>query len=104
MAGEYNLAIKYGETSITVEGATAAADVKFMQAMDFEDGRTMHTRTMEADEDDGSVVQEIAIVYTDIKAPTATKFATEHPLNANPTIPTPLAKFSGPSQHRRRKI
>ena len=75
--GEYNLAIKYGETSITVEATDADDNVKFMQAMDFGDGRTMHTRTMDADED-GNVVQEIAIVYTDIDAPTATPFADVH--------------------------
>ena len=45
LTGEYNLAIKHGETSITVEGATEADDVEFMQAKDFGDGRTMHVRT-----------------------------------------------------------
>ena len=72
--GEYTLSIKHGETSITVEGATDAADVKFMQAMDFRDGRTMHTRTMDADAD-GNVMTEVAIVSTDIKAPRAVAFA-----------------------------
>ena len=83
--GYYTLSIKHGETSITVEGATDDADVKFTQARDFEDGRTMHTRTMEAGED-GDVMQEIAIVYTDIEAPTATAFAVAHAadLDANP--------------------
>ena len=57
--GEYELDIKHGETSITVEGATEDADVEFKLAMDFGDGRTMHTRTMEAD-DDGNVVEEVA--------------------------------------------
>ena len=44
-----------------------------MEAKDFGDGRTMHTLTMEAamDADEaGIVVQEIAIVYTDIDPPT----------------------------------
>ena len=49
-------------------------DPKFAQAMDFGDGRTMHVRTMEAD-DDGNVVEEVVIVSTDIAAPTATAFA-----------------------------
>ena len=74
VAGEYNLAIKYGETSITVEGATEAANEKFMQAMDLGGGTNMLTRTMDAD-DDGNVVQEVAIITTDIKAPKAVAFA-----------------------------
>ena len=74
MEGEYNLAIKHGETSITVEGATVDDDVEFMQAMDFGDGRTMHVRAMEADSD-GNVVEEVVIVSTDIDAPKATPFA-----------------------------
>ena len=74
MAGEYNLAIKHGETSITVEGATADDDVEFMQAADLGNGRTMHTREMEAD-DKGNVVTEVVIVATDIEAPKAVAFA-----------------------------
>ena len=31
-------------------------------------GRTMHVRTMEADEDNGDVVEEVVIVATDIAA------------------------------------
>ena len=97
VAGEYNLAIKHGETSITVEGATAPADDKFVEAMDFEDGRTMHTRTADADAD-GDVVQEIAIVYTDIDAPKATLFATVHAndLTVNPKT-TGLGDFQSVS-------
>ena len=72
--GEYTLSIKHGETSITVEGATDDDDEAFMLAMDLGGGRTMHTRTMDADED-GNVVTEVAIVATDIEAPTATAFA-----------------------------
>ncbi len=49
-------------------------DPKFTQAMDLGGGRTMHTRTMEADSD-GDVVQETVIVSTDIEAPKATAFA-----------------------------
>ena len=56
--GEYNLNVKYGEVSIVVEGATAADDVTFVQAMNLGDGLTMHTRTMDAD-DDGNVMTTI---------------------------------------------
>ena len=81
VAGEYNLNIKYGETSIVVETSTDADDNEtFVEAMDFGDGRTMHTRTMDAD-DDGNVVVEVAIVSTDIEAPEATAFNTVHMLN-----------------------
>ena len=81
--GEYNLAIKHGETSITVEGASEDDDVEFMQAADLGNGRTMHTRAMDADED-GNVVTEVVIVRTDIEAPKATAFAMVHDLDANP--------------------
>ncbi len=47
---------------------------KFAQAMDLGHGRTMHVRTMEAD-DDGDVVTEVVIVATDIAAPKAVAFA-----------------------------
>ena len=36
--------------------------------MDFGDGRTKHTRTMDADAD-GNVMTEVVIVSTDIEAP-----------------------------------
>ena len=49
-------------------------DPKFLQAMDFGGGRTMHVRTMEAN-DDGEVVEEVVVVRTDIDAPKATPFA-----------------------------
>ena len=49
-------------------------DPKFMQAMDFGGGRTMHVRTMEANAD-GEVVEEVVVVSTDIDAPKATAFA-----------------------------
>ena len=76
--GEYTLAVKRdrdGTTvTITVEGATDAADEKFEQAMDLGDGLTMHTREHDADSD-GNVMTEIAMVMTDIKAPRAVAFA-----------------------------
>ena len=78
--GQYNLDIKHGETSITVEGATPDDDVKFTQARDFGDGRTMHTRKMVADAE-GNVVEEVVIVSTDIEAPKATAFGTVHMLD-----------------------
>ena len=39
------------DVTITVEGTTEDDDVEFTQAMDFGDGRTMHTRAMDANED-----------------------------------------------------
>ena len=66
------------KVTVTVKSAppptTATTIPKFMQAMDFGDGRTMHTRTMDADAD-GNVVTEVVIVSTDIEAPKATAFA-----------------------------
>ena len=50
-------------------------DPKFEMAEDLGRGRTMHVRTMEADEDNGDVVEEVVIVSTDIEAPKATAFA-----------------------------
>lgn len=76
--GAYNLAIKRDRmattVTVTVEGATDPADEKFVQAMDLGEGTTMHTRTMDAD-DDGNVVEEVVIVTTDIEAPKAVEFA-----------------------------
>ena len=76
--GSYALSIERDRmatsVTVTVNGATDDDDVEFMQAMDFGDGRTMHTRTMEADAD-GNVVEEVVIVSTDIDAPKATPFA-----------------------------
>ena len=93
---EYNLNIKYGETSIVVEGAAEADNETFMQAMDFGNGRTMHTRTMDADTD-GNVVVEVAIVSTDIEAPTATAFAMvagqELTVNLDDTNDTPTRTY-----------
>ena len=78
VAGEYNLAIKRDRmattVTITVEGTTAADNEEFMQTMDLGGGSTMHTRTMEED-DDGNRVEEVVIVSTDIEAPKATAFA-----------------------------
>ena len=86
--GAYGLSIERDRmattVTITVQGAAEGDDEEFMQAKDFGDGRTMHTRTMDANED-GDVVTEVVIVSTDIEAPKATKFATEHMFNTNPT-------------------
>ena len=74
-ANEYNLNIKYGETSIVKEvDGDADNNVTFTQAMDLGGGTTMHVLTMDAD-DDGNVVEEVVIVTTDIEAPKATAFA-----------------------------
>ena len=59
---------------ITDHGMTGDDDPKFMQAMDLGGGRTMHTRTMEADAD-GDVEKETVIVTTDIEAPKGVAFA-----------------------------
>ena len=76
--GAYNLAIKRDRmattVTVTVEGATDDDDEDFMLAADMMDGRTMHTRTMEADAD-GNVMTEVVIVATDIEAPDAVPFA-----------------------------
>ena len=66
-------------TKITITDTANPADAdpanpQFAQVMDFGDGRTMHTRTMDANED-GDVITEVVIVSTDIEAPTATAFA-----------------------------
>ena len=64
------------KVTVTVNGAAAddSDDVEFALAMDLGNGRTMHTRTMDADAD-GNVVEEVVIVSTDIDAPKATPFA-----------------------------
>ena len=62
-------------------------DLKFVQAMDLGNGRTMHVREMEADAD-GKVVTEVVIVATDIQAPVATAFATVYELDTNPNDAT----------------
>ena len=63
-------------TTIKIEDSALAGDddPKFAQAMDLGNGRTMHVREMDAD-DDGNVVEEVVIVATDIEAPKATAFA-----------------------------
>ena len=66
--------IKYDSVKITDTANAADDDPMFEQAMDFGDGRTMHVRKMDAD-DDGNVVEEVVIVSTDIEAPEATLFA-----------------------------
>ena len=62
------------EVKITDSAVAGMDDPKFALYMDLGEGRTMHTRTMEAD-DDGNVVEEVVIVSTDIAAPKATAFA-----------------------------
>ena len=74
-ANQYNLNIKYGETSIVKEvDGDADNNVTFTQAMDLGGGTTMHVLMMDAD-DDGNVVEEVVIVTTDIEAPTPVAFA-----------------------------
>ena len=87
-AGSYELDIKRdadGTTiTVTVNGANDDADVTFMKYTDL-DGAAGHkgqmqTRSMDAG-DDGNVVTEVALVYTDIDAPVATAFGTVHTLD-----------------------
>ena len=75
------------EVTITVVGAVDD-DPKFVDQMaGLDRGRTMLVRAMEADED-GNVVEEVVIVSTDIEAPTATAFAVDYMLDANPNDAT----------------
>ena len=62
------------EIKITDSALAGDDDPKFALAEDLGHGGQMHTRTMKAD-DDGNVMTEVAIVYTDIEAPKATEFA-----------------------------
>ncbi len=75
---------------ITDHGMTGDDDPKFTQAMDLGGGRTMHTRTMEADSD-GDVVEEVVIVSTDIQAPSGVAFAKFEVVAADGTKTTPQA-------------
>ena len=75
-------------TKITIADTDNPADAdpanpQFAQAMDLGGGRTMHVRTMDAN-DEGEVVEEVVIVSTDIDAPTAKPFADVYMLNTNP--------------------
>ena len=81
----YTVDIERDRDGTTVEIADPAAaddDPKFVDQMaDLSGGRTMFVRTMDADED-GNVVEEVVMVGTDIKAPTATDFEKVYELNA----------------------
>ena len=90
--GAYNLDIERDRmastVTVTVEGATDADDEDFVVAMDFMDGRTMHTRTHDAD-DDGNVVEEVVIIGTDIEAPRAVAFDKFQVVAADGSVTTP---------------
>ncbi len=74
----YGLSIERDDDGTTVKITDPANagddDPKFTQADDLGNGRTMHTRTMKAD-DDGNVETEVVIVQTDIMAPKDVAFA-----------------------------
>ena len=74
----YQMAISRDRDATTIKitdsGLAGADDPKFMQAMDLGNGRTMHTRTMDAAAN-GNVVEETVIVTTDIEAPRGVAFA-----------------------------
>ena len=61
---------------------------QFALAMDLGNGRTMHTREMDADAD-GNVVTEVVIVATDITAPRAVAFAKWEGRDADGEATTP---------------
>ncbi|MDE0032480.1 MAG: hypothetical protein OXU75_05050 [Deltaproteobacteria bacterium] len=88
--GAYNVVIDPDEMTVMVrvEGATDDDDENFMLAMDMMDGRTMHTRTQDADSD-GNVVQETVIVATDLEAPEAVAFDKFKVVAADGTETTP---------------
>ena len=65
-------------------GLAEEDDPKFAQAMDLGGGRTMHVRTMEAN-DVGEVVEEVVVVRTDIERPKAVPFA-KYESDANGTL------------------
>ena len=111
--GSYDLSIsrnRMGTTvEVTVNGTTDDDDVKFTSS-DVSYGLTKHVRTHDAD-DDGNVMEETAMVMTDIEAPKATPFAmvANQAFNTNPGGPgnanrsltidsTNLAMISGVSQ------
>ena len=77
--GRSHTKLGHGKRTIEIADTANAADAdpanpQFMQAMDLGQGRTMHVREMDADED-GNVVTEVVIVATDIEAPKAVAFA-----------------------------
>lgn len=85
----YSLEIEYGSTTVTVHGATDDDDVEFV-SMDLGGGLTMNTRDIEAVEADpdaspavvaADAMQEVAMVMTDIEAPTPTAFDDVHELD-----------------------
>ena len=89
-AGEYELAIEHGSTTLTVEAAAEADDVMFTDAMaGLDRGRTMLVLESDPDMTTGDIVREIAIVGTDIEAPTPTAFGMHHTLDTNPDTSNP---------------
>ena len=77
---DHAITVEHDGTSAAVTIAVAGAatdDPKFEDQMaGLDAGRSMHVRTMEAD-NDGNVVREIMIVSTDIGAPMPTKFGAD---------------------------
>ena len=75
---DHAITVKHDGTNavVTIDVAGAATDdPKFEDQMaGLDAGRSMHVRTMEAD-NDGNVVREIMIVSTDIKKPMDIPFA-----------------------------
>ena len=79
-AANYDLSIERPrsgtEIKITDSGLMGEDDPKFVkQDVDLGAETSMHVREMEADEDDGTVEDEVVVVTTDIAAPRAVAFA-----------------------------
>ena len=84
--GAYNVVIEYGSTGVRVEGATDDDDEMFTM-----NDEGMLVREMDADAD-GNIVREIAMIATDIEAPTAVPFAMFEGRSADgTTVTTPQA-------------
>ena len=80
----YTLSIKRDRSDTTIEikdpARAAMTDPKFELAEDMGDGRQMFVLKNDADAD-GDVVEEVVIVGTDIKIPSATGFEKVYPLD-----------------------
>ena len=80
MQDAYPFTIERDHTGTTIkiddDPMAAEDDPKFVkQDKDLGAGTSMHVREMEADEDDGTVEDEVVVVTTDIAAPRAVAFA-----------------------------
>jgi len=80
-----------GTTVTVTDGMGTPAeddDVTYVHDMDLGDGTSRHVREADADEN-GNVVTQIAVITTDIEAPTATAFGDVYSLNVRVDGETP---------------